>query len=63
MDETGFRIGVRRKHTVIIKAGNKRQYLNNPDNRNYITSIESISAAGESYAPIIILKAAILLKR
>jgi hypothetical protein len=63
MDETGFRIGVRRKHTVITRASNKRQHLNNPDNRDYITSIKSISAAGESYAPMIVLKAATLLER
>jgi len=41
----------------------KRQYQTDPDNRDYITSIESISAAGEVYAPLLILKASSLLKR
>jgi DDE superfamily endonuclease/Tc5 transposase DNA-binding domain len=63
MDETGFRIGVGRAHKVITRAGNNRQYLADPDNRDYITSIESISAAGESHAPLLILKAASLQER
>jgi Tc5 transposase DNA-binding domain len=61
MDETGFRIGVGRKHKVITRAGCKRQYLADPDNRDYVTSIESISTAGESHAPMLILKASIIL--
>jgi len=63
MDETGFRIGVRRKHKVITRIATKRQYQSDPDNRDYITSIESISAAGEVHAPLLILKASSLLER
>ena len=63
MDETGFRIGVGRKHRVITKVATKRQYQADPDNRDYITSIESISAAGEVHAPLLILKASSLLER
>jgi hypothetical protein len=32
MDETGFRIGVGRKHKVITRASSERQYLADPDN-------------------------------
>ena len=63
MDETGFRIGVGRKHKVITRMTTKRQYQTDPDNRDYITSIESISAAGEVHAPLLILKASSLLER
>jgi DDE superfamily endonuclease/Tc5 transposase DNA-binding domain len=63
MDETGFRIGVGRQHKVITKASNNRQYLSDPNNRDYITSIESISAAGDSHAPMLVLKAASLQER
>jgi hypothetical protein len=46
MDETGFRIGVGRKHKVITRASSKRQYLADPDNRDFITSIESCRRIG-----------------
>jgi len=63
MDETGFRIGVGRKHKIIARMTTKRQYQSDPDNRDYITSIESISAAGEVHAPLLVLKASCLLER
>ena len=63
MNETGFRIGVGRRHKVITKMTTKRQYQLDPDNRDYITSIESISAAGEVHAPLLVLKATSLLER
>jgi hypothetical protein len=63
MDETGFRIGVGRRHKVITRSNNCRQYLINPNNRDYITSIESISAAGVSVAPMLVLKAANIQER
>jgi len=63
MDETGFRIGVGRKHKIITKMTTKRHYQSDPDNRDYITSIESISAAGEVHAPLLVLKATSLLER
>jgi hypothetical protein len=63
MDETGFRIGVGRKHKVITRMTMKRQYQSDPDNRDHITSIKSISAAGEVYAPLLVLKASSLLER
>jgi hypothetical protein len=46
MDETEFQIGVGRKHKVITRMTTKRQYQSDLDNRDYITSIEYISAAG-----------------
>ncbi len=63
MDETGFRIGVDRQHKIIIRAGNTRRYLVDSDNRDYITFIESISAADESHAPMLVLKASTLLEK
>lgn len=63
IDETGFRIGVGRQYKIITRAGNNRQYLADPDNRDYIISIESISATGEVYAPLLVLKAASIQER
>jgi hypothetical protein len=59
IDETGFSIGVGRRHRVITRAGNsygRRQTISDPNNRDYITSIEAISAAEIAIAPILILK-------
>jgi Tc5 transposase DNA-binding domain/DDE superfamily endonuclease len=63
MDETGFRIGCGRAHMVITRSGNQKQYLQDPDNRDYLTLIESISAAGISHAPMVILKSATIIER
>jgi hypothetical protein len=63
MDETGFRIGIGQCYKVIIRSSNHRQYLTDPDNRDYITSIESISAEGVSIASMLVLKAANIQER
>ena len=63
MDETGFRIGVGRQHKIITRADNRRRYMADPDNRDYITLIESISAAGEVHPPLLVLKSASILKK
>ena len=63
MDETGFRIGVGRTRLVISFDKKKRNYIADPDNRDYCTTVESISAAGATIPPLIILKAVnVLLK-
>lgn len=63
MDETRFRIGVSRQHKVIIKANSARRYLVDPDNQDYITSIESIAADDTTHAPMLVLKASSLLEK
>jgi hypothetical protein len=63
MDEIGFRIGVGRAHKVITRSSNQRQFIQDPDNRDYITLMESISVVGVSYAPIVILKSATIIER
>ena len=63
MDETGFRIGVGRSKMVISFDKYQRNYIADPDNRDYCTAVESISADGATIPPLIILKAAnVLLK-
>jgi Tc5 transposase DNA-binding domain len=63
IDETGFRIGVGRQHKVITRVKNRRQYLFDPDNRDYMTAIECISVGGISILLMFILKAANLQER
>ena len=55
MDETGFRIGCGKTHWVISTHAKKPLLLIGPDNRDYITSIETISDGGRDIPPIVIL--------
>jgi hypothetical protein len=63
IDKTGFRIGMSCQHKVIVKANSTRRYLTDPDNRDYIISIESIAADGITHALILVLKASSLFKK
>ena len=55
MDETGYRTGCRRAHWILATQSKERQYLQDPDNQVYISSIECISATGFIVPPTIIL--------
>ncbi len=46
MDKTGFRIGCGKAQKVITNDANKALVMLNPDNREYITSAESINGVG-----------------
>ncbi len=48
MDETGFRAGCGRAHWVITLDPEKPMLLTDPDNREYITSVESYQWWGEN---------------
>src|ERR1700712_451795 len=47
-DEVGFRIGVLLRRMVIVPADVKAVYIADPDNRESLTSLECVSAAGKS---------------
>ena len=55
MDETRFCAGCGRVHWVIIFDPNKPMLLTNPDNWEYIISVESISGGGKTILPVLIL--------
>ena len=55
MDETGFCAGCGRAHWVITLDPEKPMLLTNPDNREYIISMESISGEGKTILPMLIL--------
>ena len=55
MDETGFRIGCGKAHWVISTHSHKPLLMKDPDNRDYITSVESSSGGGRDIPPMIIL--------
>ena len=48
MDETGFRIGCGIAHSVVTLDKSKPLRFVDPDNRDYTTSVEAISAGGRS---------------
>ena len=56
MDETGFRVGCGKSHEVLTRSARRNLYLNDAEDRDYITSIECINAAGEAIPPLLILK-------
>jgi hypothetical protein len=62
MDETGFRISILNRKIVIIYLNTKAIYLVDPDNRESLTIIETISARGEVIILFLILKKEILLE-
>jgi hypothetical protein len=62
MDETGFRIGVLNGKIVIIYLNTKAIYLADPDNRELLTVIETVSAGGKAIILFLILKGKILLE-
>ena len=55
MDETGFRIGCGRAQMVITLDPRRSLRMTDPDNRDYITSVESINSAGEVIPPMLII--------
>ncbi|PMD59620.1 uncharacterized protein K444DRAFT_529683, partial [Hyaloscypha bicolor E] len=62
MDETGFCISVLNGKIIIIYLNIKAIYLADPDNRELLTIIETISASGEVIILFLILKGEILLE-
>ena len=63
MDETGFRTGCGRAHWVITLDPDKPMLLTDPDNREYITSVESISGGGKTIPPMLILCGILILEK
>jgi len=55
-DETGFRIGCLLGQIVFTHTENKAVYISDPENRELVTSMECISASGETIDPMVILQ-------
>jgi hypothetical protein len=62
INETGFRISVLNGKIIIIYLNTKAIYLADPDNRELLTIIETISARGKVIILFLILKKEILLE-
>ncbi len=55
MDETGFRIGCGKAQLVVTINANKPLCMIDPENRDYITSVECIGFAGETIPPMLLI--------
>jgi hypothetical protein len=62
MDKTGFYIGVLNGKIIIIYLNMKAVYLADPDNRELLTVIETVSAGSKAIVLFLILKGEILLE-
>ena len=62
-DETGFQIGVGKSQWIVTTSISKRQYLPSDNNREYVTSIEAVSAGGIVLEPMLILTGKVHLER
>jgi hypothetical protein len=62
MDETGFYIGVLNGKIIIIYLNTKAIYLADPDNRELLTIIKTISTSSKVIILFLILKGEILLE-
>ena len=63
MDETGFRIGCLGGRVVITHSSSRVVYLADPEVRDWITAIETISANGKTIPPMLILSGSIMLEK
>lgn len=62
-DETGFRIGMGRKQRIVTTAPKSIPYTPSESSRDFASSVEAISAAGESIPPFVILKGWVIQER
>lgn len=56
VDETGIAVGVCANSIVLGKAGKRRTYIQSPENREWVSIVEAISAKGRTIRPLIIFK-------
>jgi hypothetical protein len=56
MDETGIALGVCNNQIVVGSSRTKSTYIQSPENREWVSIIETISAFGASIRPLVIFK-------
>lgn len=57
MDETGIALGVCTNQTVLGTSSTNRTYVQRPENREWVSVIEAVSATGQKIRNIVIFKA------
>ena len=56
MDETGIALGVCTNTRVLARASKKKAYIKSPENREWVSIIECISATGRKLRCAVIFK-------
>jgi hypothetical protein len=56
MDETGIALGVCTNTQVIARAGKRKAYIKSPGDREWVSIIEAVSAAGRKLRCMVIFK-------
>ncbi|RYN21200.1 hypothetical protein AA0115_g9842 [Alternaria tenuissima] len=56
MDETGIAIGVCNNTRVLASTHKRKAYVKSPENREWITIVECVSADGRTLRPLVIFK-------
>ena len=56
MDESGLELGLNSNTTVLTESTKKRAFVSTPINREWVTSIETVSARGSTTEPVILFK-------
>ena len=63
MDETGFRVGYGKAHWVVTLDHDKPLLLTDPDNRKYLTSVETINGGRLSIPLMLIISGNVILEK
>lgn len=56
MDETGIGLGICTNTRVLAKLGKKSTYVQAPQNREWVSIVETVSAVGQAIQPLVIFK-------
>ena len=56
MDEHGIALGVCSNARVLARAGRNKTYIKAPENREWVSIVEAVSADGQSIQPLVIFK-------
>jgi hypothetical protein len=58
MDETGLAMGLCANGYVVSGQGKRRVYVKTPQNREWVSILEAVSAGGQSIRPLVVFKGA-----
>ena len=56
VDETGIALGVCNSHTILGTTATTKSYMQTPENREWVSIIECVSAIGKKIKPVIIFR-------
>ena len=56
MDETGIALGVCSNTRVIASSSKKKAYVKTPENREWVSIIETMSSTSRKLTPIVVFK-------